>query len=94
METVLFKSETKKDVHAVADFLHQLADKIAAQEVVLKQGADELKLIIPSTVVFELKVKEKTKPTKPQVKKVFEVELEWLEGDGPHTSDDEEVLLG
>lgn len=94
METVLFKSETKKNVQAVADFLHQLADKIAVQEVVLKQGGNELKLQIPTNVVFEIKVKEKTKPSKPQVKKVFEVELEWLEGDGPHTSENEAVLLG
>lgn len=78
-ETVLFKSEERQDLPSVADFLRQLADKLARREVVLRQGNNELKLFIPNQVVLELKVEEEVKQN--ARKRSLEIELEWAEGE-------------
>lgn len=84
-ETVLFKSEEKRDRQSVATFLHQLADKIAEGQVILRQGGDEIKLDIPNNVTLELKAEEEDKKTRQQ--RSLEVEIEWNVGDesGPVT---------
>lgn len=79
-ELVLFKSEERKDLQSVADFLHQLADKLATREVVLRQGDEELKVILPPSVVLELKVEEESKKNK--TKRSLEIEIEWMEDNG------------
>ena len=78
-EVVLFKSEERKDLTGVVAFLHQLADKLAKNQVILRQGAEEIVVDIPNNVVLELKVEEEDK--KGKVKRTLEVEIEWLEGD-------------
>ena len=78
-EIVLFKSEERKDLASVVAFLHQLADKIAANQVILQQGSAEIVVDIPDNVILELKVEEEDK--KGKVKRTFEVEIEWIEGD-------------
>jgi amphi-Trp domain-containing protein len=78
-EIVLFKSEERKDLSSVVTFLHQLADKLAKNQVILRQGAEEIVVNIPNNVVLELKVEEEDK--KGKVKRTLEVEIEWLEGD-------------
>ena len=78
-EIVLFKSEERKDLASVVAFLHQLADKLAKNQVILRQGAEEIVVNIPNNVVLELKVEEEAK--KGKVKQTLEVEIEWLEGD-------------
>jgi amphi-Trp domain-containing protein len=78
-ETVLFKSEERKDLPGVVDFLRQLADKLAQNEVTLRQGANELKLSIPNQVVLEIKVEEETKHS--SNKRSLEIEIEWTEGE-------------
>ena len=78
-EIVLFKSEERKDLAGVVVFLHQLADKLAGNQVVLRQGTEEIVVNIPNNVVLELKVEEEDK--KGKVKRTLEVEIEWLEGD-------------
>jgi amphi-Trp domain-containing protein len=78
-EIELFKSEERKDLASVAAFLHQLADKLAKNQVILRQGAEEIVVNIPNNVVLELKVEEEDK--KGKVKRTLEVEIEWLEGD-------------
>ena len=78
-ENVLFESEERKDLASVVAFLHQLADKLAENQVVLRQGSEEIVVDIPDSVVLELKVEEEDK--KGKVKRTLEVEIEWLEGD-------------
>ena len=77
-EVVLFKSEEKQDRAAVAAFLRQLADKIEAGEVILRQGADEVTLTIPPVVTLEVKAEEESSKKGP--KNSLEVELEWRPG--------------
>ena len=78
-ETVLFKSEERKDLGSVVDFLHQLADTLAENQVKLRRGKEELTVHIPNNVVFEIKVEEENKQGK--MKRSLEVEIEWIEGD-------------
>lgn len=78
-ETVLFKSEKRKDLHSVVDFLHQLADRLAQNEVTLRQGNQELQLSIPNQVVLEVKVEEETQQN--ANKRSLEIEIEWIEGE-------------
>lgn len=77
-ETILFKSEERRELHNVAEFLHQLADRLAQNEVILRQGAEELILSIPNQVVLELKVEEE--PKRKTTKRSLEIEIEWTEG--------------
>ncbi len=88
-ETVLFKSEERRALHDVAEFLHQLADRLAQNEVILRQGAEELILSIPNQVVLELKVEEE--PKRKTTKRSLEIEIEWAEGDA---ADSGPVSLG
>jgi len=78
-EIVLFKSEEKKDLPSVATFLRQLADKLDGNQVVLRQGTEEIVLDIPNNVILELKAEEEDK--KGKMKRTLEVEIEWIEGD-------------
>ena len=78
-EIVLFKSEERKDLASAVTFLHQLADKLAENQVILRQGSEEIIVDIPNNVVLELKVEEEDK--KGKIKRTLEVEIEWIEGD-------------
>ena len=78
-EIVIFKSEERKDLASVVAFLHQLADKLAKNQVVLRQGSAEIVVDIPDNVILELKVEEEDK--KGKLKRTFEIEIEWIEGD-------------
>ena len=77
-ENVLFKSEEKKDLPSVATFLRQLADRLDGNQVVLRQGTEEIVLDIPNNVILELKAEEEDK--KGKMKRTFEIEIEWIEG--------------
>ena len=78
-EIILFKSEEPANLTDVATFLHQLADKLAQGQVILRQGNDELTLDIPNKVVLELKAEEEAKKNKTQ--RSLEIEIEWIVGD-------------
>jgi amphi-Trp domain-containing protein len=85
-ETVLFSSEERTDSQQAAAFLRQLADKIAARQVILRQGENELVLTLPDHLILELKVEEELKGGKE--KRTLEIEFEWIEGsvsEGPVT---------
>ncbi|MFW5837886.1 MAG: amphi-Trp domain-containing protein [Desulfovibrionaceae bacterium] len=79
-ETVLFKSEEETSRGDAAGFLRQLADKIDAGQVVLKQGGEETVLDIPDGVTLEVKAEEEQKTGRPG-KLSLEVELEWTPGE-------------
>ncbi|MDX1613207.1 MAG: amphi-Trp domain-containing protein [Candidatus Promineifilaceae bacterium] len=77
-ETVLFKSEEHQDRQAVAEFLRDLADRVADGQVNLRQGEQAVSLEIPYQVVLELKAEVEDKGrTK---KRSLEVEIEWTDG--------------
>jgi amphi-Trp domain-containing protein len=78
-EVVLFESEEKRSLADVAAFLHQLGDKVAQGQVILRQGKEELTLDLPNNVVLELKAEEEAKKNKTQ--RSLEVEIEWIVGD-------------
>lgn len=85
-ETILFKSEEKKDLYAVTQFLRELADKLAEKKVVLKQGKQTVKLKVPSTVELEVKVEKEE--GKKRTKKKLEIEIEWVVGGESRKNDD------
>ncbi len=78
-ETVLFASEERQSLRNVAEFLRQLADKLDGNQVVLRQGQQQITVDIPDNVVLELKVEEEQK--KQRTQRSLEVEIEWYEGD-------------
>ena len=80
-KTYLLKSEERRDLQSVVAFLRQLADKLADNQVVMRQGDQEVTLTVPDTVELEIQVQEKLK--KGGVQRQIEIEIEWMEG-GEH----------
>lgn len=78
MEEVLFKSEEPMSRSNVAAFLRQLADKVDAGQVTLRQGDQEQQVHIPQNLVLETKLERETK--RDSEKMSLEVELEWRPG--------------
>lgn len=92
-ETILFKSEEKKDIRSVSAFLRELADKLDKQKVILKQGDKAVKLKIPNIV--ELEVKAEKEVGKRKTKKKLEIEIEWTVGkDSAAGKANQSVTLG
>lgn len=87
-ETVLFQSEEWMDIQSVSDFLHELTDKLAQGQVILRQGTQEIEVLLPGSVVLEVKVEEELKKGKTQHS--LEIEISWFEGDDSQGS----VVLG
>jgi amphi-Trp domain-containing protein len=79
-ETRLFKSQERKSRAEVAEFLRQLADKVDADGVVLRQGQEEIALRLPESLILEIQVEDEDKGTK-GVQHSLEVEIKWFEGD-------------
>ena len=78
IETVLFKSEEKKNAVDIANTLRLIADKIEAGSLTLQQSGKEVKVDFPQSMVFEMKVEEEQGR---KLKKSFEIELEWVPGE-------------
>ncbi len=76
----LFKSKERKGRQEVAEFLRQLADKVAAGSLVLKQGQDEVNLVLPENVILEVEVEDVQKRKK-GVQHKLEIELKWYDND-------------
>ncbi|MFP4395283.1 MAG: amphi-Trp domain-containing protein [Anaerolineales bacterium] len=74
---VLFKSKERRDLQSISAFMHQLADKLAEGEVLLRQGADEVAVAVPDNLQLSLKVKEKVKKSK--TKHTFKITLKWVD---------------
>jgi amphi-Trp domain-containing protein len=79
-EVVLFKSEERKSRSDLSEFLHQLADKISRDEVILRQGNQEIALQIPQNLVLEIKVEDENKGAK-GIQHSLEVEIKWFNGE-------------
>ncbi|TQF00249.1 MAG: amphi-Trp domain-containing protein [Spiribacter salinus] len=78
-ETVLFNSKEQKSRGEVSMFLRDLADRIEAGCVTLRQGESEIVLDLPGEVVLELKVEDEDKRRK-GTQHSLEVELKWYDG--------------
>ncbi|MBS1250188.1 MAG: hypothetical protein MAG431_01778 [Chloroflexi bacterium] len=78
-KTVLLKSEDKRSLANVAQFLRELADKIEANDLTLRQGKKEIKVPLPDPVILELELEEKKKKKK-GTKRQLEIEIEWYVG--------------
>jgi amphi-Trp domain-containing protein len=79
-ETRLFKSEEVKTRTQVSDFLHLIAEKIAAGEVVLRRGQEELVLNFPENLILEVQVEDENKKAK-GVQHSLEIEIKWFDDD-------------
>lgn len=79
-ETRLFKSEERMARAAAAAFLRELADKVEGGEVVLRQGAEELTLTLPESLVLEVQAEDEDKGTR-GIQHSLEVELAWFDGE-------------
>ncbi len=77
-KNVLVKSKSRKKLPDVAAFLRELADKVESGQVSLVQGEEDVSVVLPETVSFELEYYEQ--PKKHGVKKQLEIELDWTEG--------------
>ena len=80
VETVLFKSEEKKNAAEIAATLRLIADKIEAGSLTLKRGDQQLEIEFPGQMVLELKCEEKQGR---KTKRTLEIELEWVPGEAP-----------
>ena len=79
-EIRLFKSQERKSRDEVATFLTQLAEKIAAGEVVLRKGQEELTLSMPYNLVLEIQVEDEDKKQK-GIQHSLELEIKWFDDD-------------
>jgi amphi-Trp domain-containing protein len=77
-EIRLFKSEEQKNRSEVAAFLHQLADKVMAGQVVLRQGQEELTIALPESLVLEVQVEDEDKGSR-GTQHSLEVEIKWFD---------------
>jgi amphi-Trp domain-containing protein len=80
-ETRLFKSEEPKNRTEVGEFLRQIAERVAAGEVILRQGAEELVLQIPTNLILEVQVEDEDKKSK-GIQHSLEIEIKWFDNDG------------
>ena len=80
-ETRLFKSEESKNRAEVGEFLRQIAERVANGEVILRQGAEELVLKIPTNLILEVQVEDEDKKSK-GIQHSLEIEIKWFDDDG------------
>lgn len=78
-ERKLFKSEEPKQRSEVSEFLHQIAAKIEAGQVILRQGQEEITLDMPANLILEIQVEEEDKKSK-GIQHSLEIEIKWMEG--------------
>ena len=60
-EIVLFKCKERKYLQSVTSVLHQPADRLAHNQVILRRDVEELALDTLNNVILELKVEEEDK---------------------------------
>lgn len=85
-ESVLFKSEEKKNATEAAEVLRLVADKIETGKVILATGGDQVELDIPGRVTLEIKAEEEV-GSSGRVKRSLELEIEWEVGVDSGVSD-------
>jgi amphi-Trp domain-containing protein len=78
-EHILMRSEERQSVAQAAAFLRELADRLAAGQINLRQGDEELSLSVSGDVNLELKVEEEARASGRKMS--LEIEIEWREGE-------------
>jgi amphi-Trp domain-containing protein len=79
-ETRLFKSEERKSRAEVAEFLQQIAGKLASGKVLLRRGSEEIALEIPSNLILEIQVEDEDKKAR-GIQHSLEIEIKWYDDD-------------
>jgi amphi-Trp domain-containing protein len=79
-KTLLIKSKQRTNRTEASQFLHQLADKIAEGQVVLRQGPEEINLKLPQFLTLQFKADDKDKPRK-GIEHRLEFEIKWFDDD-------------
>jgi amphi-Trp domain-containing protein len=79
-ETRLFKSQERKTRAEAAEFLRLLADKVDKDEVVLRQGGEDIALRLPGSLILEIQVEDEDKGAK-GVQHSLEIEIKWFDGE-------------
>ena len=79
-ETRLFKSEERRSRAEVSAFLYQLAEKVGAGQVILRQGQEEITLDMPTNLILEIQVEDEDKKRK-GIQHSLEIEIKWFDGD-------------
>lgn len=79
-EIRLFKSEEKMDRSEVSAFLAQLSQKVAEGKVILRQGNEEMTLVMPGNLILEIQVEDEDKGGK-GIQHSLEVEIKWFDDD-------------
>ena len=81
-EIRLFKSEERMNRSNLSAFLHQLSDKLAEGNIILRQGGEEISLELPHNLILEIPVEDEDKKQK-GVQHSVELEIKWFDGDAP-----------
>lgn len=81
-EVRLFKSQERMNRASVSAFLHQLADKLAEGNIILRQGGEEISLELPHDLVLEIQVEDEDKERK-GIQHSLELEIKWFDEDAP-----------
>ncbi|MGC9396517.1 MAG: amphi-Trp domain-containing protein [Anaerolineae bacterium] len=74
-KSILFRSKERRDLQDVAALLHQLADSLENNELVLRQGERETRIEMPGSVQVKIKATEKAK--RRHTKHTLAVKLAW-----------------
>jgi amphi-Trp domain-containing protein len=79
-EEVLFETESDRSRSEIADYLHQIADKLdAGGELSLQSGSESVTVNPTERSTFEVKVEREGPADRPE--KSVEFEIEWSEGE-------------
>ena len=81
-EIRLFKSEERMNRSNLSAFLHQLADKLAEGNIILRQGGEEISLELPHNLILEIQVEDEDKKQK-GVQHSLELEIKWFDENTP-----------
>ncbi|MHA2245738.1 MAG: amphi-Trp domain-containing protein [Candidatus Hodarchaeales archaeon] len=77
MGKVLIKSE-KKSLVEVVEFLGMLADQFKSRLLTLRQETDEVTVNLPSDLIIDYKLVEKSKNSGKKIKMQLEIKVEWF----------------
>ncbi len=86
-KSIRFRSKERRDLQDVAELLHQLADSLENNALILRQGEQETRIEVPDTVRVKIKAKEKAK--KRGTKNTLTLQLAWRDTEaaqGGHVS--------
>lgn len=82
-EVEVFKSEETKSRTEISEFLRGVAEQLAAGEVVLRSGDQELRLHLPEQLILEIQVEDEDKGSK-GIQHSLEMEIKWFDAQPPN----------